>query len=106
MAEFIQVFTTVGDRDEAELISRTVVEEGIAACGQIMGPVSSIYRWEGKVESSVEWLVIFKTVSGNYNKIEQAVRRIHSYDVPEIIAVPVIEGSREYLSWLSKETLH
>ncbi|MBN2167838.1 MAG: divalent-cation tolerance protein CutA [Actinobacteria bacterium] len=103
MSEFIQVFTTMGDREEAEKISRAVVEGRAAACGQVIGPIRSTYWWEGKLETSEEWLCLFKTVRDSYPKIELLIKENHSYDVPEIIAVPITAGSKDYLFWLSSQ---
>ena len=104
MTEFIQVFTTAGGREEAERISHEVVAQRAAACGQVIGPVMSTYWWEGKLENSEEWLCLFKTTTGNFHEIERVIRDKHSYEVPEILAVPVTVGSEDYLSWLEKET--
>lgn len=103
MLEFIQVFTTTCRKKEAEEIARLLVEKHLAGCVQIVGPVFSIYRWEGKVEQAEEWLCTIKTEKSLYRKVEEVIKASHSYKTPEIIAIPVVAGSRDYLSWLQGE---
>lgn len=97
---FIQVQTTTADRAEAERIASALVERRVAACVQIVGPIRSYYRWKERLESSEEWLCIAKTLSDRYKDAEHAIRELHSYETPEIIAVPITSGSDDYLSWL------
>jgi len=75
----------------------------MAACVQVLGPISSTYRWQGALETSQEWLCLAKSRRGLYDAIEKAIRRIHPYQVPEILAVPVVAGSAAYLAWLDEE---
>jgi uncharacterized protein involved in tolerance to divalent cations len=84
-------------------VARALVEERLAACVQILGPITSTYRWKGAIETSEEWQCWAKTRRDLYEKIEQAIRRLHSYEVPEIIAVPILAGSESYLKWLDEE---
>jgi periplasmic divalent cation tolerance protein len=104
MSDYIQVVTTTEHREDAERIARELVEVRLAACVQIVGPVTSIYRWRGKVETAQEWQCWIKSRSGLFPQIEQAIRRLHPYEVPEILAMPVIDGSPDYLKWLGDET--
>ena len=104
MPDYIQVVTTTASRDEAERIARSLVEERLAACVQIVGPITSTYRWQGKIETSEEWQCWAKSRGELYAQIEQAIRRLHPYEVPEILAVPVVAGSEGYLKWLREET--
>lgn len=104
MAEYLQVVTTTARRDEAEQIARTLVDERLAACVQIVGPITSIYRWKGILESSEEWQCWAKTRRDLYDRVEQAIRRGHPYEVPEILAIPVLAGSASYLAWIDAET--
>jgi periplasmic divalent cation tolerance protein len=104
MADYIQVSTTTDKKEDAEKITREVVKNRLAACAQVMGPITSTYWWEGKIEKEEEWLCIMKSRSDLYNSLERAIKGIHSYDVPEILAVPVIAGNRDYLEWLDRET--
>jgi len=103
MVEYVQLLTTVGKREDAERIARRLVEERLAACVQIVGPITSVYRWRGRVEVSEEWLCLAKTERGLYEEAERAIRELHPYELPEIIALPVAAGSKEYLEWVSRE---
>ncbi len=101
--EIFQVATTTGNRDEADRIAVALVERKLAACVQISGPVSSIYRWQGKVEHSQEWVCTVKTTQTRYDEVERVIRELHSYDVPEILAVKVKTGLSDYLRWVHSE---
>lgn len=101
MTDKCVVLVTCANGREAKRIARAVVEERLAACVNIVpGAVESIYRWKGKVESARETLLIIKTPKKYVAKLEAAVKRLHSYDVPEFIALPIETGSRAYLAWL------
>ena len=101
MGEFIQVFTTTGSPEEAQQIAETLVREGLAGCVQVLGPIRSMYRWQGAVETAEEWLCLIKSRSDLYPQLEAAIKALHSYEVPEIIAVAVTHGYEPYLTWLS-----
>jgi periplasmic divalent cation tolerance protein len=103
MAEHVQVVTTTSSREEAQRIARVLVEERLAACVQVLGPISSTYRWQGAIETSHEWLCVAKSRRELYEEIEKAIRGAHSYQVPEILAVPILAGSVDYLAWLDQE---
>ncbi len=105
MSEFLQVSTTVGNEDEAQRIARALLERRLAACVQVIGPITSHFRWEGEIETSQEWLCLAKARAVHYAELEKAVRELHSYEVAEIIAVPIVQGSCQYLAWMRKETL-
>jgi periplasmic divalent cation tolerance protein len=96
------VLTTVSSIDEAKRIARALVEERLAACVNISPGVESIYRWQGAVEETSEVLLIMKTRVEKLTAIEKAVRRLHSYDVPEFLVLPVDHGSVAYLKWLDE----
>ena len=100
MKSFIQIFTTTETKEEAEKIAQYLVEQKLAACVQITGPIASTYRWKGKVETANEWHCLIKTREELYDKVETAIKKLHSYETPEIIVIPIIKGSSEYLSWL------
>jgi periplasmic divalent cation tolerance protein len=104
MSDYIQVITTTPDRDMAESVAQSLLENRLAACVQITEGVSSYYWWDGKIDSSNECVCTIKTGSHLYEAVEKKIREIHSYDVPEIIAVPITAGSKEYLDWIDKET--
>ena len=103
MTEYIQVITTIERREDAEAIAKSLVEQRLAACVQIIGPVTSIYRWESKIERAEEWQCWAKSRRELYDRIEAAIRRIHPYRIPEILAVAVEAGSSDYLAWLDEE---
>ena len=104
MKSYIQVTTTTETKEEAQKIALYLVEQKLAACVQISGPISSTYHWKGKVETAEEWRCLIKTQEGLYQELEKAIISLHSYETPEIIAVPIIKGSKEYLCWLDNET--
>ncbi len=95
------VLTTVGAREEASKIARALVEQQLAACVNVVGPIESVYRWKGKIETSGEWLLVIKTTKEALPDLEEAVSELHSYDLPEFIALPVEAGSEEYLEWIA-----
>ncbi len=101
MDEFIQVITTTTEKAEAERIARALVEMGLAGCVQIIGPILSIYRWQGTIEEAPEWLCLIKTSRASYAEVEATLRCLHSYETPEILAVPIVAGSAAYLRWLA-----
>jgi periplasmic divalent cation tolerance protein len=103
MEKYIQIYTTADTRQYAEAIASALVGQKLAGCVQIMGPITSTYRWEGKVESEEEWLCLIKTSKELLIDVEKKIKSIHPYDVPEIIAVPIIGGSSDYLSWLGEQ---
>ncbi|MEM2946539.1 MAG: divalent-cation tolerance protein CutA [Thermoproteota archaeon] len=103
MSKYIQVLTTTGGREEAEKIARILLERRLAGCVQVLGPVSSLYWWKGRIEEAEEWLCIIKSREDLYEELEKTIRENHSYEVPEIITMPIVSGSRSYLEWMSKE---
>ena len=103
MKSYIQVTTTTKTKEQAQTIAQHLVESRLAACVQITGPVTSIYRWKGKVENAREWLCVIKTTNELYLAVEAAIKRLHSYETPEIVAVPIVKGSKEYLQWIQEE---
>lgn len=102
MPDYLQVLTTAGSEDEAERISAALVERRLAACVQILGPISSRYRWQGETEQAREWICLAKTETSRYPELEAAIRELHSYDEPEIVATPIVAGSAGYLAWLGE----
>ena len=103
MEEYIQVFTTTEKKEDAEKIAKTLVEKRLAGCVQIVGPIESTYWWKGNVETAEEWLLFIKTRKNLYEELEKAVKEIHPYETPEIIAMPIVTGSKDYLEWLRNE---
>jgi periplasmic divalent cation tolerance protein len=102
MADYVQVLTTAGSEQEAEAIASALVERRLAACVQIVGPIASAYRWQGEIRREREWQCLAKTEARLYDGIEAAIRRVHSYDEPEIIAIPILAASPGYLAWISE----
>ncbi len=96
------VLTTCGSQEEAEKIARNLVENRLAACVNIIPQIRSIYRWEGKVESTQEWLLVVKTTAEKFVQVRDAIRGLHSYELPECIAIPVEDGSAAYLQWIDE----
>jgi periplasmic divalent cation tolerance protein len=104
MTDAIVILVTAGSEAEAEMIAKAVVEEQIAACVNILSPMRSVYRWEGKVTDDREWLLLIKTRAERFAAVETRVKALHSYQVPEVIALPIMAGTEEYLRWLREET--
>jgi len=103
MTDAIQVITTTENREDADRIAQRLVEDRLAACVQVLGPISSTYRWQGTVETAQEWQCLVKSRRQLYDQLEEAIRRIHPYDEPEILALPILAGSEGYLAWLGKQ---
>ena len=97
------VLVTCSSEEEASRIARALVTERLAACGNILdSPVRSIYRWKGSIETAMEHLLVIKTRRARVRALEAAVKRLHSYQIPEIITLPIAEGSRRYLAWVDE----
>jgi periplasmic divalent cation tolerance protein len=97
------VLVTCGSRAEARKIASAVVDARLAACVNILNaPVESVYRWKGKVESANEFLLVMKTTQARFARLRDAILDAHSYDVPEIIALPIVRGSAKYLDWIAE----
>jgi periplasmic divalent cation tolerance protein len=103
-AEYLQVQTTTDSRAEAMDLSRAAVESRLAACAQVAGPVASMYWWDGELERAEEWLVLFKLPADRYEELAAFITERHSYDEPEIVALPIVTGSATYLNWMHEET--
>ncbi len=102
--EPIIVFITASSDEEAKTISRYLVDEKLVACCNLISPIQSLFFWDGKVCNEQEVLLIAKTKRSRFARLVQDVKKLHSYDVPEIIALPIIEGSDDYLQWINDET--
>jgi len=96
----LQVFVTFPTRESAESVAQGLVLNHLAACVQVVGPIKSVYRWQGEIESADEWLCLIKTTEKAFEKLQDFVKSHHSYEVPEIVAVPICEGMPAYLAWL------
>ncbi|MBF6620819.1 MAG: divalent-cation tolerance protein CutA [Patulibacter sp.] len=102
--QYVQVETAVATRDDAERLAAALVEKRLAACAQIVGPIRSVYRWEGKVESAEEFVVRGKTRASLAEELKAEITALHAYDVPEILIFAIPDGAASYLDWVSAET--
>ena len=100
---FVQVQTTIDSRERALELARAAVEARLAACGQVLGPVESTYRWKGRIEVAGEWLCLFKTRSELSDRLERFIAERHPYEVPEIVVLPVERCSEAYGDWIDQE---
>jgi len=105
MPDIIQIVTTIDDREAAERLGRRLVDERLVAGCQVVGPIRSIYRWKGKVEEADEWCCVMKTKPSLYRQVEDAIRLLHPYEVPEIVATPVSAALPDYARWVEQQTL-
>jgi periplasmic divalent cation tolerance protein len=103
MTDKIVVLTTCDSLELASNLARNLVEQRLAACVNIMPGARSIYHWKGKVEDTTEWLLVIKSRRDLFPALRAAVEKLHTYEVPELIALPVVEGSEPYLAWLDRE---
>jgi periplasmic divalent cation tolerance protein len=103
MTEMIQVTTTTETKEDASRIASTLVDRRLAACAQVSGPIESVYWWQDQVEQSEEWVCSVKTRQDLYSLVESSIQQLHPYEVPQIVAVPVVTGSAAYLKWLTEQ---
>ena len=103
--EPILIITSLPDRTSAISLAHRLIEERLAACVNVLGECTSIYRWQGKSETASEVPVLIKTLEQNYSRLEQLIRSAHPYELPELIAVPISKGLPAYLKWIESETL-
>ena len=104
MSDPIVVLVTCGSEEDALKIGNALVEAHLAACVNLVAPIRSIYRWEGKIWDEKEWLLIIKTQKHRFEELEKKVKSLHSYSVPEIIGLPIVEGASSYLKWIEEMT--
>lgn len=103
MSQAIVVQTTTGSSADAEKLAAIIIDNAKGACVQIVGPMTSVYQWQGTIQKEEEFLVSIKTTSQVFSSLAELIRQHHAYDVPEIIAIPIIDGSREYLEWVTNQ---
>lgn len=96
------ILTTCGSAEEARRIAQEIVQRRLAACVNIVPQVESVYRWKGEIESAAEWLLIIKTTAAAFERLRYALDKLHSYDLPECIAIAIEDGSSEYLEWIGE----
>jgi periplasmic divalent cation tolerance protein len=94
------IFTTAGSKEEAQRMARALVERKLAACVNITGPIESVYWWNQQLETAAEWLLLIKTTAAMFERVNQAIGELHSYELPECIAVEIESGSEKYLRWI------
>ena len=102
--EYYQITTTTNAEQQAADLARSAVEARVAACAQLLGPVTSVYWWEARVDTATEWLVVFKTTAERSSALVEHVRDRHPYEIPEIIVTPIVGGNPAYLAWVGAET--
>jgi periplasmic divalent cation tolerance protein len=103
MTNCVITLCTCGSREEAERLATILVEERLAACVNILPGVHSVYRWQGKIESASEHLVFIKTTEARQRGLERRIGELHSYDIPEVISMPIVSGSKKYLTWVADQ---
>ena len=103
MTDKIVVFSTASSSEEAEKIARALVNDRLAACVNVIPSVRSFYHWQGKIEDSPEFLLLIKSSRERFDVLRVALEKLHSYEVPEVIPMPVVDGARNYLNWMDGE---
>jgi len=98
------VMTTAGSQEEARKIAHALVERRLAACVNIVPQIESIYRWQQKIETATEWLLLIKTQAESFERVRAAIKELHSYELPECVMLEVSAGSSEYLNWIAENT--
>ena len=101
--EYVQIITTTEKKEDAEKIAELLLKKRLAGCIQIIGPIMSNYWWKDQVEKAEEWLNLIKTKKNLCKELEKSIKEIHPYETPEIIGIPVVIGSKDYLKWLDDE---
>ena len=103
MVKYVQILTAVSSKKEAQRIANLLIENNLAACVQILGPIESVYKWKGKKEKAKEFLCLIKSLNSKSKLIIKEIKSLHSYEVPEIIVTPIIGGNPDYFKWMEKE---
>lgn len=105
MTEKIVVFSNCGSEEEARKVARSLVEARVAACVNIVPGVRSVYRWQGAIEEESEWMLVIKSTRDCFEPLATELRKVHSYQIPEVIALPIVDGNSEYLDWIGREVI-
>jgi periplasmic divalent cation tolerance protein len=105
MGQYSVILVTAPSREEAEAIAQTLISAKLAACVTLL-PVHSVYTWQGEIQKEDEWQLLIKSQLDRFPQLEAKIREVHSYEVPEIIALPILTGSQSYLSWISEQVSH
>jgi periplasmic divalent cation tolerance protein len=101
--EYVMAITTTSQKEDAEQIAKYLLKKRLAACIQIVGPITSSYWWNEEICTDEEWICLIKTSQKNYETLEKAIKEIHPYETPEVIALPILAGSQDYLAWLGNQ---
>jgi periplasmic divalent cation tolerance protein len=104
MTDIVQLTTTVDSKSRAIQLAETMVTERLAACAQVQGPIESVYRWQEKIDGATEWYCHFKTTKLLVERLRTRVVKLHPYDLPEVIVVPIVDGHPPYMDWVESET--
>jgi periplasmic divalent cation tolerance protein len=99
------VLTTAGSTEEAQKIADALIQRRLAACVNVIGPISSVYRWKEKIERAQEWMLVIKTTAEAADAVGAAIKELHSYDLPECVVLPIEGGSEAYLEWIGENVL-
>jgi len=103
-SQYIQILVSINDRQQAELLIKALLQDRLIACGQCLPKMTSYYRWQDDIACDDEYMLILKTQKQLYQAAEQSIKKRHPYDVPEIIAVDIVDGNQDYLTWIKDET--
>lgn len=101
---FIEVLTTTANAEDAQRIATALINGRLAACAQIIGPVTSVYRWQGTVETALEYQIVAKCRASQFTQASNCIQSLHPYDLPQVVAVPIVAGSVNYIKWMAEET--
>ena len=104
MSDHVRIETTVDSAEGAQRLADSLVTARLVACAQVVGPIRSTYWWEGAATTDEEWLIVLKTAADRLDDVVAHLREVHPYDVPEVVAVPVVDGHPDYLRWVTTET--
>jgi len=104
MTDIVQLTTTIDSKSRAIQLAETIVTERLAACAQVQGPIESVFRWKGKIDVATEWYCHFKTTKLLVERLRARVVKLHSYEIPEVIVVPILDGHAPYVDWVASET--
>src|SRR5438128_2286846 len=105
MTEKIVVLSNCGSEEEARRVARALVEARVAVCVNILPGIQSIYRWQGAIQEDSEWMLVIKSTRSMFDRLSVELRKAHSYQVPEVLAIPVIAGNQDYLDWMDREMI-
>ena len=106
VSKFIQILFTINSEEKANEIAKKLLEQRAVSCMQIIGPTTSSYWWKNQIQQTIEWVCLAKSKEENFEKIESIIKSLHPFKVPDIVAIPISTGNRDYLKWIQEETTH